>query len=839
MEPTSQPVPRTSLGAILLAAMMVLVLQIAVTRVLSASVSHHAAFAVIATVMLGLATSASIVFVHRNRRRDPVRLPAATNAFLASAVLCVVGSFGFVGLTAIHATGLAALPVIALEAVLFFSIFFATGYGIAFILAEYPVHTGRVYLFDLVGAAAGCLLVIPMLDWVSPLVVVLWCGVIAALAAVLLSRDSKDGRTRLAGGVAATSVIVALVATAFPGLTALRVAKGVDQSDVLFETWNRLSRVTVQADIPGYERAVTIAAERYGEDNARRMVSRWRAGWAMSRLFEGDPPEIRWLLIDADAGTQIVHRGPERVGTASLDYLGADVTAIAYHLRKDAMGRAFVIGGGGGRDVLTALHFGAEQVDVAELNPDIVRAVDDVFGDFSGRVYSQPQVNVLIGDARSTLTRLSTQYDMLQMSMIDTWASSVAGAMVLSENALYTREAFELYFDRLSPEGILTVSRWFLAAGDGTASLIVEDGAGEASRTVALLGATLRAKGVSDPERHIAMVANGGKVFAGVASLMMKKTPFTEAEIATLRERCAELDFRLLWPTPDGVAAPSFDVPAILREDPATAAAMHLDLTAPTDDRPFFFNHRPLFLSWYWQYVQGVPGVASRSLVITGSLLLVFLVVGRILSVAPLERYNESLPEEERTQLREHLAPLAYFAGIGIGFMLIEVAVLQRYLTFLGHPTYAMSVVLFSLLLAGGFGSFLSDRIRDASTVWLPISVTAAGAAVTAFAVPPMLDAALGWSQPARVALAIFLVVPLGLSMGMMYPLGVRKLVEDRVEHLIPWVWSINGIAGSVASIIAMMVAISQGYTVVILLGVAAYGVTLLASRRDWRVVGG
>lgn len=817
--------PLTSRLSILVAAMMVLVLQIATTRILSATVSHHAAFAVIALVMLGLAASASAVFVQRNRAQDPARLPAATNAFLIAAGLCVLTSLGYTAMHAVNWPGFGWVAVILAGGFLFFSVFYAAGYGVAFLLAEYPGDVARVYWFDLTGAAFGCLLIVPMLDAMSPLVVVLWCGAMVAGAGLLLALDPADGRRPLAGGVLAATILLALLGTAWPGMTALGYAKRTDQSDVLWETWNRLSRVHVQTDIPGYASSVREVAERFPGQDAQAIVDRWRVGWGMSTAFDGAVPDIHWLLLDTDAGTQIIEGGARLHGTDALDYLTWDVTAFAHHLRRDDIDHAFVIGGGGGRDILTALHFGAEAVDVAELNPSIVHAVDEVFGEYSGRVYSLPQVHTTVGEARSILSRRDTRYDLIQMSMIDTWASSVAGALVLSENALYTREAFELYLRHLDDDGLFTVSRW-----SGT------EGWGEASRTLALMGAALRAQGVERPEDHVAVVQAGGRIFPGVATCVMKKTPFTDAERALMGRVATERQFTLLWPLVGEHTGADIDVPAILAEDAATAAAMHLDLEAPTDDRPFFFNLRPIFKSWYWQLVEGVPGVGSRSLAITGALFVIFLLVGRILSIAPLQRHNAGLPEAEQTHLRAHLLPLLYFGGIGLGFILVEVTILQRYLIFLGHPTYAMSVVLFSLLLSSGLGANLSERFDDPSKVRIPLALILVGVVFTGFAIPPMLEAAHGWDLSLRIVLAGALVAPLGLCMGMIYPMGVRLLSRDGIDHLVPWVWSINGIAGSIGSVFAIMVAISQGYTVVILLGALAYGVTAVAASRSWRV---
>lgn len=813
--------PPRALAAICAVAMMTLVLQIALTRILSATVSHHAAFAVIGLVMLGLATSAAVVFVQRNRAERPATLSVCANALLAAGVGCSASSLMFTGLMALPWGSQQNGPAL-LAGVPFFALFFLAGYGIAFLLAEYAEDAARLYWLDLTGAAAGCALVIPLLDVGSPLVTVAWCGVLVSGGGYLLTRDPSDGRTGLGGGVVLLTLIVAVSTTAFPELTRLRHAKGMSQDNVLWEQWNRLSRVTVHDEVPGYDHQLARLRAHYPDADAEQILDRWRMGWGMSELFTGDVPEMRWVELDTDAGTQIVEGGGRDYGDR-LEYLEYDVTTVAYQLRSEGLERAFVVGGGGGRDVLTALHFGVEEVDVAELNPSVVEAVDEAFGDYGGHVYSLPGVHTHIGEARSILSRKEERYDVIQMSMIDTWAASVAGALVLSENALYTREAFELYLDHLQPDGLFTVSRW---ASDARW--------GEAARTLALMGAALRRHGATDPATHVAVVQAGGQAYPGVATCIMKPTPFSDAERRALAEATERLGFELIWPLLEG--EPVLDVPAVMAGDRDAAYELRLDLRAPTDDRPFFFELRPMLTSWLWALQDRDLSVASRSMIMTGLLLLIYPLVGRILMLEPLQRYNASLPEAERTQLRAHLPAVTYFAMIGLGFLFVEVAILQRYMTFLGHPTYAMSVVLFSLLLSSGAGASMSDWLSDPARIVWPLGALLVGIALTAFAVPPLLVGLHHLDLAVRMVVAIALVVPLGLCMGMMFPLGVRMLHRDGVAHLLPWLWSVNGIFGVMASVVGIIVAMSQGYTAVLGLGAVCYVGMGVAARRSWRV---
>lgn len=801
--------PTTVLLAMALTACTTLVLQIAATRVLSVTAGYHAAFVVIGVVMLGLAASATSVFVRSSERPLPVE--AASAMLERGALLLTAGPVAYVWLGAAvppaHSNGVHALAAL----LLFFGAFWCAGFAIALLLNLFQDDVGRVYWADLSGAAAGCLLAVPLLDATSAVNVLVLCGFGCATAGLLLRPD----RTRHVGPILISGGVLA-AALLWPPVTRLRVAKGEPQDGVLWEEWNHLARVAVTARNPGIHRAIQLLEQTYPDLDAELTVARWAMGWGMSERYQGEAPLAHWIDLDADAGTQIIPDGVARIGR-DLPFLEADVTSAAHHVVSPRLDRAFVIGGGGGRDVLAARHFGAEAVVVAELNPSVVRAVDDVFRDVSGGTYSSPGVELHVGDARSILTRVDGRFDLIQMSMIDTWASSMAGVMVLAENGLYTREAFSLYLDRLEDDGVFTASRWYAIQGHG-----------ETARVLVLMRDALRRVGVAHPEQHVAAVVTEGGAAVPVVTLMMKRSPWTREELDRLRAWADRMAFRVTWPV-DRQDPRDLDFGGVLREDAAWLASSSLDLQAPTDDRPFFFNVLRPVRSWVEAIRTGDPAKGSRSTVMLLGLLLVVAASSRVIVWAPLQRVEASKPASERLEIRDHARAIAYFAGIGFGFMWIEVATIQRYITFLGHPTYALSVVLFALLLCGGLGSAASERFG--ARAWLVGTVgSIVGALLTAFVVPSVTAAATAFETPMRIALAFALVAPMGFVMGTMYPSGVRWLEAGGGRALVPWVWAVNGVAGVSASILGMLIATSFGYTTVMVLGAAAYLLTGLAA---------
>ncbi len=788
-------------------ASVVLLVQIAATRLLSATVAYHAAFAVLALVMLALAGSATSVYRDRSKLvqtgQDPDLAPAAAMAMAAGPAIAASGLlYILVGAIPWPSAWYQAAHFLAAGAGLYVS-FHTCGYAIAWLLSSWPKDVGRVYFADLMGAALGCLLAVPALSWASPVQLLCVFGAAAGIAGFLLADSTQRSRAIL---VTAAVALIGVTATLQPSWVRLRSAKMQDQSAVLFEKWNQLARVTVSPEVPGTLQAIELLSKTESPEEARAQILRWSAGWGISEKWKGEAPESMWIELDTDAGTQILKGGGTRPLT-DFDSLRWDVTSAAHWLKEGSLERAFVIGGGGGRDFLTALAFGAKRVDVVELNPLVVAAAEEIFPEYSGRPYSREGVHYRIGDARSELSRSPERYDLIQMSMIDTWAASSTGALTLSENALYTREAFHSYLAHLTDEGMYTVSRWYGL-----------DTYAETARVIALMGDALRAAGVEKPEDHVAVVYNGK---AGrrswVATCVMKRSPITDAEKQRLVALAGDKSFGILWPWIEGVTVKQkMDVPAVLRGDPVALHAEGFDITPPSDDRPFFF------------YI-GRSTYGAKVPVLFGSILLMILIMGYVLVYRPLvEVEREGI--SGLTALAGARSETVFFAAIGASFMGVELGVLQRYIVFLGHPTYALSVVLFALLLSTAVGSLLVGRVPSIARTTFPMLFVVL--AFTMFVVPGLLEGWHGWPLESRILVAGALIVPLGICMGTALPSGVAALAASGRDRLVPWMWAVNGLSGTVASVAGMLLAMELGYTVLLAVAALGYGVAWLSLLR-------
>jgi SAM-dependent methyltransferase len=499
-----------------------------------------------------------------------------------------------------------------------------------------------------------------------------------------------------------------------------------------------------------------------------------------------------------------------------LEHLKYDVTNLAHYLRDRA--RVLVIGVGGGRDVLSALLFGQERVVAVDLNQDILEIVNGRFGDYTGHLDRHPAVRFVHDEARSYVTRQEERFDIIQASLVDTFTASAAGAYMLSEHTIYTVEAWKSFLEHLTPRGILTFSRFYIPGLPG-----------ETHRLTALASAALRQLGIEEPRAHIVVARNqwqpGVHRRVSGSTILVSPSPFSDRDLDRLEGVVEKMRFEILV-SPRSAVDPTFEILAADESLEESFPDLPVDVSAPTDDKPFFF----FMLKPRQALSGGLPDRGDFTAPIKGiavlvTLLLVVLTLTSLCIVAPL------LVRTRLGSLAGGTPFLVFFAAIGTGFMLIEISQLQRLSIFLGHPIYGLSVVLFALLLSSGLGSWTIQRVRDDATrrqgsqrlALLVVGLAALGA-LTPTATQAFRSATTEW----RIGVAIALLFPIGLLMGMAFPLGMR--VASRVKpELTPWFWGINGAASVCASVISVVLALIWGITATYWTGVACYGVALLA----------
>jgi hypothetical protein len=507
------------------------------------------------------------------------------------------------------------------------------------------------------------------------------------------------------------------------------------------------------------------------------------------------------ISIDAASGTVLTRFEGD---FDAVEHLRYDVSNIAHWLRPDA--NVLVIGTGGGRDVLSALAFRQPRVTGVEINGAILDAANGVFGEFTGHLDRRPGVTFINDEARSYLQRTAARHDIIQVTLIDTWAATAIGAFALTENSLYTVEAWNLFLDRLTERGVLSFSRWHRPEAPT-----------ELYRLVSLASSTLRRRGVADPRRHLLLVrarsADVGRV-VDVATLLVSPTPFRPEDVSRLEQVAASMRFGVML-TPRQASDPVIATLASSGQEEAVRT-FPADISAPSDDRPFFFNvMRATDVVSRVRRGLAVPTSAARTLLVLGA------------AIGSLTLATIIVPLRLRAgRLRPGSLPLiAFFAAIGFGFMFVEVAQMQRLSLYLGHPTYALAVALPALLLASGIGSYSvrDERTRGTLRILLLVTVMAVVGLITV----PVLTATSGAGTWPRILVGIGVLAIPGLLMGMAFPLGVRR--ARGAEQLLPWLWGINGAASVCATVVAMIASTTFGISVTFWAGAASYAVALLS----------
>jgi hypothetical protein len=676
--------------------------------------------------------------------------------------------------------------------------FIASGICICLILSRFPGQVSQLYAADLAGAALGCILgcivlvfLIPISDGPTALVGVAWLG---SVAGWLFARDAGSRRLRTVASVLIVVTGLAfvghtiLVRKGFPVLRILHTKGGFERRP-LYERWNSYSRVQVS----GNPEALQLP---YGR--------------SLSPTY---PPDrrVRELRVDIDvnASTSLLGFSGR---SEDVDFLKFDVTNIGHYLRPG--GDTLVVGTGGGRDVLAALIFGARSVTGVEINRQILETVNGPFGDFGGHLDRDPRVRFVNDEARSYLARTADRVDFLQISLIDTWAATAAGAFVLSENSIYTVEAWSIFLNRLTDGGVLSVSRWYN-----------ETEPDEIYRLVSLAVRSLSAIGVENPREHLILVRTKPKDGIGVGTLLASRTAFAPADVQRLAGKASELQFETML-------SPVASVDPVLERITSADAQQFIaeypvNIAAPTDDSPFFFQMLRLRDMFRLDLVQSGKQTANmQAVVVLGALLFTVIVLSVLGIIGPLWLSPIRLPDGT--------APLVtFFAAIGLGFMVIETALMQRLIVMLGHPTYGLSVVLFTLLLASGTGSYFTRRIQPARLAvsgQIRLGLLIAVLVLTGLALPYVTRLSEGASTSARILAAVVTLFPAGLLMGMAFPIGM-KVAARRASSLGPWLWGINGAFSVCASVVAIAVALTSAISTAFWVGVAAYVVAALALR--------
>lgn len=794
----------TYTGLFLLSA-ATLTYEITLTRMFSVTQFYHFAFMVVSLALLGFGASGTFLSLFPGlKEHDSVHtLPYLSWGFALGAV----GSYAltlFVPFDSFrialdwHQGAILALHYVALALP-----FFCSGAATGLLLATQTERASRTYAANLIGSATGCLLAVTLPSLVGGEGTVLLSAALASLAALMLqipnityqkpnarprpltSRITHHASRLLSVALALLLTITAIWTPAFFTIRlspykSLSYALLLPDAELVSQEWNGFSRVDVVRS-----------------ESIRSLPGR---GFHCADL---PPPQLS-LTIDGDDPSPISQIAP---GFSDATYTDCLLLALPYRLRPDA--QALILEPRGGFDVLVALAEGTQQITAVEPNPLVVQAVRSQ-GAWAGKLYDDPRVSVISEEGRSYTRRTQDRYDIVVLSLTSPQRPITSGAYSLAEDYRYTVEAFADYVARLDDDGLLVVTRWLQVPPS------------ESLRAFALAVEAVKKAG-GDPRTDIVALRSYQQML-----ILAQKGPFAEDELNTIRAFASARAFDLVYlpdMRPDEanqhniMPEPVYHQAclALLEADDRNAwyRDYSFDIAPPTDDHPFFghffkWRQAPDVLAMAGHMWQPFGGAGYFVLL---ALLGLSAIAAGTLIVMPL-----AVRKKDRPKQRALGATLAYFALLGVGYLCVEIPLLQRFILFLGHPAYAMAAVLFALLLFSGLGSLLSRRVRLRPVLLsLPLVV-----ASYALGLPVLFKDSLGMPAGGRLLVAVLALAPLGLLMGMPFPKGL-SLLEPTASQYIAWAWGVNGAMSVVASILAALLSLSFGFSAVLALGAFCY----------------
>ena len=741
-----------------------LILELSLTRIFSVVFYYHLAFLAISIALFGLGAGGVFSYVVSAR---PGNLFEKLGALALANSICVVLSLWF--LVSRSATS----GSFVLAAVYFASAlpFFLAGTVVSIAISEAIDRVDRAYFFDLAGAATGCLLLVPFLELFGGPNTLIAAGVLFAISAAIWFNQAGAFRLRAMAVLVSLLLVGLMVVNGRRGrVLDIHVAKGMALPEESFVAWNGISRIG---------------------------VSKTNGAWS--------------IVIDADAATGIPSFDWDHLTPQNRTDLLHQGMGLPYSLRPGA--KALIIGPGGGYDVARALASGSRDITAVEINPII--ANDVMRGKFAGEsnyIYTRPGVDVHIEDGRSFVRRTDAKYQVLQATLVDTWASTAAGAFALSENNLYTTDAFTDYLSHLTDDGLMAFTRWGF------------DPPRESLRLISLAMAALPRVGESDPARHVMVVREDTAKINGWGALdtvLISRKPFTEADVVHAREIIARNHWDEIYLPGDAPKNPFGQL--LTSSDPAVFWRDYpFDVSPVSDDRPFFFyTVQPRDL---WRFITTANQSSEdfkvqKAVPLLFGLMAVSLCATALILLLPRVLLGTRLPKQKGI-----MTFLWYFICLGAGYILIQVALIQKFVLLLGHPTYALVVIVFSMLVASGIGSFFSRRViqDDDNRLARVLFAIAVLVIALAFVARPLTQTAAVWPLAAKMLITVLAIAPAAFLMGMPFPSGLRRL-EDRHPPSIRWAWSLNAAASVLGSAGAIFLAIYIGLRATLLVGGALY----------------
>ena len=752
-----------------------LLLELALTRVFSVVYFYHFAFLAISIALFGLGAGgvfSYVVYSWRGSLFKKLGRLSLTNA--VAIVLCLSFLLNRTG----SMTGMELMVAYLVAAVPFL----LSGTIMSLVVADTIERVDRVYFFDLAGAAGGCAILVILLNWVGGPNTILVSSILFSVAGAIWFHLAHAARGRVVA-VFLGLLLVGLITYNYRySLIDVKFAKGHEIGAEEFKAWNSFSRVALKQE----------------------------AGSGMKSI-----------VIDADAATGVARFDFAHLSSAQRFELAYDGPGLPYLLRPGA--KTLVIGPGGGWDVARALASGSRDITGVEINPIIAKVImQQKFPQYSNRLYFRPEVKIEIEDGRSFVRRSREQYQVLQATLVDTWASTAAGAFALSENNLYTTNAFVDYLSHLTTDGVMAFTRWGFNPPR------------ESLRVVSLAGSALKQLGQPDASGNVAVLRRDAQrlnEWGAQDTILVARNPFSSVDIERLQNAAASAKMQIIYLPGTKESSPFRDL--LLSRDPEQFYDHYeFDVRPVTDDHPFFFY--TVQLRDLWQFVFHASRasedykVNSALPVLFGSVAISIVATFIILALPPL-LLGHRLPHG-----KDSITALLFFLFIGAGYILIQVALIQKFVLFLGHPTYALTVIIFSMLASSGLGSFASKRLLHGrmQSLWLAMALIVGAIFVLAAVITPITEGGVALPFSVKVLISVALIAPVGFLMGMPFPTGLATL-ETIMPATVRWAWAVNAASSVLGSAAAMFLAIYIGLKLTLMVGGLCYAAAWISAARS------
>ena len=805
----------------------VILFELTLTRIFSIILWYDYAFMAISVAFFGLGIGAFTVYVLRNKKKISTQLDGI-DSFVSSRIVLPTVTFAIsipIFLFIISYVIPPSTTFIYLFYIASSIPFFFAGVSLAWIYVAMPKEISKLYFVDLIGAAIGTLALDPMMQQLGAESTLLSLAVIISISTLITTLIIYRSNRKRSGPQGQRKIIVTGRRTKFYVI----IVSGVT---ILLTISNIAGLNNIVSIEPGENK---ILHYRLADSSFHHVGTLWNS---FSRIDVTEQPSMKdetdtsrkkviaSILIDADADTPIYSWNGS---VSDLEWVKGYMDFLPYEMSSHKANHTVIIGSGGGGDVLVALAGGSENVTAVELNPSIVTTVKK-YGSAAGNLYDRDDVSLYIDDGRRFVASSNLTFDMIVIKLVDSWAAQLSGGYALSENYLYTVEAFREYLQHIDPEnGMLVMVRWNI----------------ELPRLIPLVVESLRqeevGRSMEEISKQIIVVEDRPGLYFGSNQertiypvlVMVKNSPFNDDEITTVSERAEKNDAKIIAipgkyvePPYDKVLASNMIVGANngTQNGPSNIHPFGspnweqagLGLKIPTDDSPFYFAKE----------------LVPKQMVL---LLETVLAVSSVMA-ALLIYYSKINKFKSNQRVGLHILFVIF---IGLGFIFVEITFIQKFLLLLGTPILALTVILFSILLSTGIGSYLSGRLfnkKPFNAIGVSIPILLGLIVLNYGFLQEIIISNIGLEFPQRIALTFGLLSPIGIVMGFQFPSIIRiayshidkdtregRLHDTNENKVVTLLWGVNVIASVIGTVLAAISSMTIGFNGNLLIAAGFY----------------